>query len=562
MESKYDFVVVGSGPAGCATAAGLANSPKKPSVLLLEAGGANDGRKFRVDGQRWTTFLNKDMNWGYKTVPQEHCNNRELDFSRGRGLGGTSAINFAGFTVGARDDYDEWARIAGDDGFGWEKMQARLKDLESFDTRVPAGIDKKYASPRPEDHGTSGPLKLGYAAEWEEDLPGLLDQFEQAGFPLNPDHNSGNPIGMAVLINSCYKGLRSTAADLVTPAPKNLTVVSGSPVQRVILEGKKAVGVESNGKIYSASKEVILCAGALDSPKILMHSGIGPAKQLSQHQIPVIQDIEAVGQGLRDHMFIPLVHSRKETNSTRRSFYGDPKAMHEAQLQWEKDGTGPWSKYACEAGIGWFKFDDLANMQEFQDLPASEQQFLLRDTIPHYEVFTHFPFHMLAPELTAQNYSCLLTWYYNAQSRGEATLQSSDPDVPLRFDPKYLATPFDRRVAIEALRKVYRFANHGPYSESNTAQLIGPKSGSDEDLLEYWREAISSSYHMTGTAKMGKHGDSDAVVDSDFRVRGIEGLRVADMSVVPVLPSCHVQSVAYVAGVTCAEKLVRQHNLG
>ncbi|OTA91120.1 putative GMC oxidoreductase [Hypoxylon sp. CO27-5] len=562
MGSTYDFVVVGSGPAGCAVAARLASSPKKPSVLLLEAGGANDDRNVRVDGQRWTTFLNKDMNWGYKTAPQEYCDNRQLDFSRGRGLGGTSAINFCGFTIGARDDYDEWARIVGDDEFRWERMQTRFKNLESFDTTLPLGIDKKYASPRAGDHGTSGPLKLGYAAEWEEDIPEILDNFEEAGFPLNPDHNSGNPIGMSVLINSCYKGLRSTAADLITPPPSNLTVISNSPVQRVILEGKKAVGVDPNGEKYSASKEVVLCAGALDSPKILMHSGIGPAKQLSEYQIPVIQDVGAVGQGLRDHMFVPLVHSRKETSTTRPSFYGDAKAMDEALEQWKKDGTGQWSKYACEAGIGWFKFEDLAKMKEFQDLPANEQRFMLLDTVPHYEIFTHIPFHMLAPELTTYNYSCLLVWYYNAQSRGEATLQSSDPDVPLKFDPKYLASPFDRRVAIEALRKLFHFANHGSYAKNNIEQLIGPKSDSDEDLLAHWRSTISSSYHMTGTVKMGKPGDSDAVVDSDFRVMGIEGLRVADMSVVPVLASCHVQAVAYMAGLTCAEKLVQRHNLG
>ncbi|KAI1415567.1 GMC oxidoreductase [Hypoxylon sp. FL1857] len=562
MASAYDFVVVGSGPAGCAVAAGLANSPKKPSVLLLEAGGANDDRTLRVDGQRWTTFLNKGMNWGYKTTAQEYCNNRELDFSRGRGLGGTSAINFGGFTVGARDDYDEWARIVGDDTFRWEKMQARFKNLESFDISTPANIDKKYASPRAVDHGTSGPLKLGYAAEWEEDFPDILDNFEEAGFPLNPDHNSGNPLGMAVLINSCYKGLRSTAADLVTPAPSNLTVISSSPVQRVVLEGKKAVGVESNGKRYSASKEVIICAGALDSPKILMHSGIGPAKQLSEYQIPVIQDLSAVGQGLRDHMFVPVVHSRKESNSARAAFYSDPKAMEEALEQWKKHGTGPWSKYVSEGGIGFFKFEDLANMKEFQDLPASEQKFLLRDTIPHYEIFTHIPFHLLTPDFPTYNYFCLLVWYYNAQSRGEATLQSSDPNVPLKFDPKYLASPYDRRAAIESLRKLYHFANSEPYAKNNIEQLIGPKSDSDEDLLEHWRQTISSSYHMTGTVKMGKLGDSDAVVDNDFRVMGIDALRVADMSVVPVLPSCHVQAVAYIAGVTCAEKLVKQHNLG
>lgn len=187
------------------------------------------------------------MNWGYKTAPQEHCDSRELDYSRGKGLGGSSAVNFGVYSVGARDDYDEWARIVGDDAFRWDKIQPRFKSLETFHGDLPPGIDRKYAAPKPEDHGTSGPLHVGYAGEWEEDLPGMLDLFEEAGFPVNPDHNSGNPIGMSVLINSCHKGLRSTASDLLTPAPDNLTIVTSSPVQRVILEGNKAVGVESNG---------------------------------------------------------------------------------------------------------------------------------------------------------------------------------------------------------------------------------------------------------------------------------------------------------------------------
>ncbi len=217
-------------------------------MLLLEAGGENGDRDLRVDGQRWTTFMNKDMNWGYKTAPQEHCGNRELDYSRGRGIGGTSAINFGVYSVGARDDYEEWARAVGDDTFRWEHMRGRFKDLETFNGRPPAGVDGKYAAPKASDHGTSGPLKVGYAAECEEDLPKLLDVFEEAGFPLNPDHNSGNPIGMSLLINSAHDGLRTTAKDLITPKPDNLTIVTGFFVQRVVLKEKRAIGVESEGK--------------------------------------------------------------------------------------------------------------------------------------------------------------------------------------------------------------------------------------------------------------------------------------------------------------------------
>ncbi|KAL7754531.1 hypothetical protein ACKLNR_009105 [Fusarium oxysporum f. sp. zingiberi] len=563
MASSYDFIVVGGGPAGSALAANLSRTPKKPSVLLLEAGGTNQDRNLRVDGQRWTTFLNQDMNWGYKTTPQEFANNRELDYSRGKGLGGSSAINFGVYSIGARDDYEEWARIVDDDAYRWDKIHDRYKSLETFHGELPEGVDKKYAAPKAEDHGSEGKLHVGYAGEWEKDLPPVLDLFEKAGFPLNPDHNSGNPLGMSVLINSSSKGRRSTANDLLEPKPENLTVLTDSTVQKVLLEGNKAVGVEVNGKKYLASKEVILSAGALNTPKILMHSGIGPKTQLDQFNIPVIKDVPRVGQGLRDHMFTPLVYTRKPGDTARDTFYGDKKAMDDALEQWRRDGTGPWTKFACELGIGWFKLDKLVKSEEFKALPAKEQEFLMKETVPHYEILTHFPIHWFIPEFpdSALNYSCILVFYYNAQSQGEVTLQSSDPNVPLKFDPKFLASPFDRRAAIESLRDAFRLVKHDGYAKDNVAMLAGPQGDSDEELLEHWKNTISSSWHMTGTTKMGKKGDPDAVVDSDFKVIGFEGLRIADMGVVPVLASCHIQSVAYVTGITAAEKLIAEYDL-
>ncbi|KAF4955977.1 hypothetical protein FGADI_4150 [Fusarium gaditjirri] len=563
MASSFDFIVVGGGPAGSALAANLSRSPKKPSVLLLEAGGTNQDRNLRVDGQRWTTFLNQDMNWGYKTVPQEFANNRELDYSRGKGLGGSSAINFGVYSVGARDDYEEWARIVDDDAYRWDKIHGRFKSLETFHGELPEGVDKKYAAPKAEDHGSEGKLHVGYAGEWEKDLPPVLDLFEEAGFPLNPDHNSGNPLGMSVLINSSSKGRRSTANDLLEPKPENLTVLTDSTVQKVLLEGNKAVGVEVNGKKYLASKEVILSAGALNTPKILMHSGIGPKSQLDQFNIPVVKDVPRVGQGLRDHMFTPLVYTRKPGDTARDTFYGDQKAMDDALQQWRRNGTGPWAKFACELGIGWFKLDKLVKSDEFKALPAGEQEFLMKETVPHYEILTHFPIHWFIPEFpdSALNYSCILVFYYNAQSQGEVTLQSSDPNVPLKFDPKFLASPFDRRVAIESLRDTFRLVKHDGYAKDNVAMLAGPQGDSDDELLEHWKNTISSSWHMTGTTKMGKKGDPEAVVDSDFKVVGFEGLRIADMGVVPVLASCHIQSVAYVTGITAAEKLIAEYNL-
>lgn len=563
--STYEFIVVGSGPAGSALAAKLANSKGKPSVLLLEAGEEKTDRNLRVDGQRWITFQNQSMNWGYKTTPQEDCNNREIDYSRGRCMGGSSAINFGVYSVGARDDYQEWARIVGDEDFGWQNIQRRLKDLETFHGEIPEGMDKKYANPDTNDHGSEGPLHVGFAREWERDLPELLDIYEKAGFPLNPDHNSGNPIGMSVLINSAHQGLRSTAGDLVVGGENNnLTIATNAPVQRILLEGKKAVGVEANGKKYYGTKEVILSAGSLNDPRILMHSGIGPAAQLQQYNIDVVQDVPAVGQGLRDHCFVPMVNTRTDTSTDRKAFYGSEAAMDAAKKEWEESGTGPWAKFACELGIGWFKLtEQLTSTPEFKALPEDEQKYLLQETVPHYEVITHFPIHWFIPDFPkeALNYSCLLVFLFNAQTRGEVTLQSSDPDAPLLFNPKFLAHPFDRRLAIEALRDSFRVAKHESYTKDNVAELAMPKGESDEDLLEYWRQNISSSWHMTGTVKMGKTEDSDAVVDPDFKVKGIENLRIADMGVVPVLVNAHVQAVAYVTGVTCAEKLIKEYGL-
>lgn len=507
------------------------------------------------------------MNWGYKTTPQPECGGREIDYSRGLGLGGSSAINFGVYTVGARDDYDEWARQVGDESFAWGPMQARFKGLESFHQSEHAKFSA-YATPKPDHHGTSGPLHVGYANEWEPDLPPLLDTFKGAGWKLNPDHNSGDPTGLSVLITTSHKGLRSTAKDILASAGPNLTIVTDSPVQRLVLDGTRAVGVETaGGKQYRAAKEVVLCAGSLNNPSILMHSGIGPADQLRAHDIPVVLDQPQLGKGLRDHVFSPMVFKRKPGSSERPAFYGSELAQANAMEQWRRDGSGPWARFACEMGIGFFTSDRVVQSPEFQRLPEAERRYLTSPTVPHYELLTHMPIHWFIPgyplaDAEAMDYSCFLTFLYNAQTRGEVTLQSRDPAVPLKFNPRFLEHEFDRRVAIESLRDVLGFARGcEAYAKDTVGDILAPKSDSDEDLLQHYRDTLSSSWHMTGTAKMGPRGAPDTVVDPAFRLVGIDGLRLADMSVVPVLASCHVQSVAYVTGLTCGEKLVAEYGL-
>ncbi|KAE8376056.1 glycosyl hydrolase family 76-domain-containing protein [Aspergillus bertholletiae] len=550
------------GAAGCTIASRLVSCLEKPSVLLLEAGKENDSNDLLVDGQRWMTLQQPGMDYGYNTVPQEFCNDRQINYSRGRGLGGSTAINFGFWTVGCRGDYDRWADSVGDPRFDWMHMQARFKSLESFQTEDAQASYSTYVAPRREDHGQYGPLKVGYAKIWERDIAPMLDIFHDAGYPLTGDLNSGNPLGIGAIINSCYKGRRTTAATLLKEGCDNLTIITECSVERLVFEGKRVIGVEAAGTRYFASKEVVLSAGSLDTPKLLMLSGIGPAPQLDEYGIPIICDLPAIGQNLKDHCHAPLAFRRSKGSNDRHSFYGEPAASQPAIETWRKDGTGPWSIFGCQNVGGWLKSTSVIDSPEFKHLPRDEQEFLQSETVPHYELVTHFPFHLLMPGVSDDfSYVCLVAIIMNPQSCGEVTLQSTDPSVPLLFNPRFLSHPYDRRVAIESYRDLLKLSAHPSFSKDTIGDLIRPQGDSDDAILEFWKQSVGSTWHMTGTVKMGRLDDPDAAVDSSFRVRNIEGLRVADMSVVPALTNNHTQVTAYLVGATCADVLIDEYRL-
>jgi choline dehydrogenase-like flavoprotein len=293
-----------------------------------------------------------------------------------------------------------------------------------------------------------------------------------------------------------------------------------------------------------------------------MHSGIDPKQQLAQYNIPVVC-YSPVGQNLRDHYFTSIICARTDSSTDRKGFYGNQAAMDSAWGQWKRDQTGGWAKFACTGTIGFFKSDPIATSDEFKTLPANVREHLSRETIPHFELISHAPPHWMVPNFPQEhlNSMCLACFVYNTQGKGNITLQSSDSLVPLKFDPKVLSGPYDRRVAIESLRELLRIVDHPDFAKDTLSLVAAPLLRSDTDLLDSWRNSMQSSWHMTGTAKMGTLRDSDAVVDSNFRVIGIENLRVADMSVVPVLPSGHTQPAAYVTGTTCSEMLIEEYDL-
>lgn len=302
MESQFEFIIVGAGPAGCSFAWKLSNAPSRPSVLLVEAGGENKEPRHRVDGNKWTTRLTPALNWGYKSIPQPGMDNREIDLARDRGLGGSSAIKFSYDNIGPRDDFEELARRTADSDWHWHNVQRTLKEIESYDSTPPVKFEK-YVNVDPKAHGRNGPLKIGFPKIAEFEVREVLVLFLEQGYPQNLDMGSGNPLGFCLGPLSAQNAVRSTAADLLRDCPSNLKIRTEAFVHKVIIQQGITKGIRLvDGTELFASKEVILAAGALDTPKILMHSGIGPGDQLKKFNIKVIHSNPNIGQSLLDHV--------------------------------------------------------------------------------------------------------------------------------------------------------------------------------------------------------------------------------------------------------------------
>jgi choline dehydrogenase-like flavoprotein len=559
----YDFIIVGAGPAGCALAWKLSRSQARPSVLLIEAGGKNDNPLYRIDAEKWITRFNLELNWWYRSIAQPNLNDRMIDMDRGKGLGGSSAINFSVWNVGPRDDFEEIAKRTGDDEWKWENAQRLLKEIEGYDGTAPKGLEK-FLKPISEDHGMHGPIKVGFPKVGEAETAQIMDLWFSAGHEFNPDLGSGNPLGLGLAATSGYNATRSTAADMLRECPSNLHIKMNATVHKILIEEARAVGVQLlDGEKVMASKEIILCAGSLDSPKILMHSGIGPEDQLRKFGIPVVHANSNIGANLKDHLNCAPAWIRKDHTSTRPAYFKNPHLRDAAVKQWQESKSGPLAEFQCCFGVGFFKNDPVLKSPEFQQLPESEKGFIQAPTVPAFEIaiggvsVEYFVDPLNHPTLTTIWIFCM-----NSQSTGRVFLQSADPNIPLLCDPNFLSHPYDKRVAVESMREVLRVVETAEFKKDTIGLLHGPKSDSEEDILAYWQERGSTSWHMTGTVKMGRGQQQDsACVDRDFKLIGISKLRVADQSVYPILPNCHTQTTAYLAGALAGEKIIRSYQL-
>ncbi|MGR9073988.1 MAG: GMC family oxidoreductase [Gammaproteobacteria bacterium] len=503
----FDYIIVGAGSAGCVLANRLSEDPAC-RVLLLEAGGSDDAPSIRTPAY-YTQLQDSVYDWGFRTAPQRQMFGRRIFLPQGRVLGGSSSINFLIYMRGNRGDYDHWENL-GNPGWNYEAVLPYFIKSESNAT-----FSDRY-------HGTSGPLAVTSHPSGNPLVERYFAAAQEAGIPFNPDFNGEFQEGCGPMQATIADGSRcSAAAAYLHPvaARRNLTVVSHALATRLLIERGRAVGVEylhlGAAEKAFASEEVIVASGALRSPQLLMLSGIGPKAELEKTGIPVRLDLPGVGKNLQDHL-----HTRVRCEITQPlTFSALPEESKQAAVwQYRNDRTGALASNFLEAGA-------FVKSRTDETMPGL-QLFFLMTLPPDY------------PEAGATNrHGMTFTAYINRpESRGEVTLATADPlDRPI-IDFNYLSDEEDLRCAVAGVRWNLRILYAGAFDDLRGREVApGESVRSDDALEDFVRRTASTTWHPSGTCKMGV--DSMAVVDAELRVRGVEGLRVADASIMPTIVS-------------------------
>ncbi|MGH6807993.1 MAG: GMC family oxidoreductase [Ensifer adhaerens] len=524
----YDFIIIGAGSAGCVLANRLSADPSH-KVLLIEAGGRDANPLFRLPMLMGKLFHSGIYNWHYHTEPEPFLNGRSLYWPRGKVLGGTSTINGMIYVRGNRHDYDRWAQM-GSSGWSYDEVLPAFRRSEAHVQR------------RDEYHNGEGELTVCRARGWNT----LLDVFNeaggQAGHPLNDDFNGADQEGFGRYDFTISKGKRcSTAYAFLRPAKnrRNLTIVTRAQTQRIIVENGRAVGVEfrqKNGiRRVHADREVILCAGVVNSPQILMLSGIGPADELAKFNIRSVQDLPGVGKNLQDHVDCVMAYECPQPVT----LYSDLRAdkLTWSVIQGMLFGKGIATTFPYEAG---------AFVKSRSDLTAPDIQLHF---MPALETTAnlHFPNPFKKVPVEANHGFSIRVGPVNPESRGEITLRSDNPMEPPKINANYLQTDFDVRTMIDAIRMTREIINQKAFDKYRGRELApGPTVDSDGDMVKWLRANAMTTFHPVGTCKMGN--DPMAVVDNRLKVRGIDGLRVADASIMPIISSGNTNAPAIMIG--------------
>ncbi|BEG73988.1 GMC family oxidoreductase [Achromobacter xylosoxidans] len=511
MSEAVDYIVVGAGSAGCVLANRLSANGQH-TVCLLEAGPPDRSPWIHIPIGYGKTMFHKALNWGYYTEPDPNMLDRRIYWPRGRTLGGSSAINGLIYIRGQRQDYDAWA-AAGNPGWSWEECLPYFRKLENNDLGPGA------------TRGTEGPLNATSIKTPHPLVEGLIGAARALGLPHVTDFNSGDQEGVGYYQLTTRNGRRcSTAVAYLRPARgrANLRVETGAHAMAVLFEGSRACGVRyrQDGQVRTlrARREVILCAGALQSPQLLQLSGVGPAGLLRRFGIGVVRDLPGVGENLQDHLQIRLIyetHRPITTNDQLRTLHGRA-AMG---LQWLLFRGGPLAVGINQGGL-FCRVD-----------PASATP----DTQFHFATLSADMAGGKVHPFSGCTYSvCQL----RPSSRGTVRLRSADPFEAPAMQPNYLSTELDRRMTVAAVKYARRLAATEPLAGLMKREFRpGPDVRSDDEILHFCREYGATIFHPSGTARMGPREDPMAVVDERLRVHGVSGLRVVDCSIMPTLVS-------------------------
>jgi choline dehydrogenase len=507
----YDYIVIGAGSAGCVLANRLSEDASV-RVLLLEAGPKPTNPWIRIPAGMSRLFLPNRYNWGYFTEPEPQLDNRKVYWPRGKTLGGSSAINGLAYVRGHPMDYDGWRQL-GLSGWSWDEVLPYFKKSEHRETGATS------------HHGTGGHL-------WVSDPPvrhpaarDFIESGVACGIARNGDLNGPEQAGVGFLQFTMQKGRRHSTHDAFlgpARARPNLDIVTEAHTQRIRIEGGRATGVVyvqgGETRVAEAAREVVLSAGALNSPQILMLSGLGPAAQLAEHGIDVLADLPGVGQNLQDHLYVHYVARVTPDSSVNDKLRGARAYLQGAQYMLTRGGLLTLAASQACAFV--------------EGLPGAGHPDLQINFRPLS--FDFLPTGQLAigsePCVTAS------VCYLRPQSRGSIRLRSGDPaDAPV-IHANYLEAEADRQAMIAGVRWIRRIFAAEPLRRRVIAEeLPGPELQSDEEILGFVRRMSQSMYHPVGTARMGT--DVNAVVDERLRVRGVAGLRVIDASVMPLIPS-------------------------
>lgn len=532
---KYDYIIVGAGSAGCALAYRLSREASR-KVLLLEAGDKDRFPMIHIPLGFAFMMKNPKVNWCYETEPEPNMHNRKISWPRGKVLGGTSCINGMVYIRGQKEDYDAWAEM-GNEGWSYDEVLPYFKRSEH-----------KAEGPS-EYHGYGGPLWVEGCAV--EDKLELADMFVQAavqtGLPFNEDFNGASQEGAGDYQRNIRNGRRQSSARTFLKACENrpnLTVLTGALSEKILFEGERAIGVQfrrgGNTEQALVDGEVILCGGVINSPQLLELSGIGQRQHLEDLGIEVRKDLSGVGENLQDHLTVNI----QQGINNIPTFYDEtrPLALVKNLIKYFTKGKGLLAHPAAQVGVF---FRSTENVKT----PDAQIHFAPAASEPDKN-----------GNLKTKPGTTATVCHLRPESRGSVHISSKNPEDYPRIHANYLASEHDRKTLIAATRRV-REIFRAPALNKHLGKefLPGEHVETDEQILSYIKAEAESVYHPVGTCKMGN--DTSSVVDARLRVHGIEGLRVADASIMPNIVSGNTHAPAVMIAEKCADMLLQDAGL-